>query len=66
MMRAGAPSLHERKDPERIPIIRLSITPAAFEAIAAALALSSVGFESEADANGERSSGPKRSAALRL
>jgi len=35
-------------------MIRLAITQAAFEAIAATLPLGSVGYEAEADANGER------------
>ncbi|MBV8105496.1 MAG: hypothetical protein JO223_12905 [Hyphomicrobiales bacterium] len=36
-------------------MIRISLTPAAFDAIAATLPLGSVGFESELDAKGERS-----------
>jgi hypothetical protein len=35
-------------------MIRISITAAAFEAIAATLPFGSVGFEREPDANGER------------
>lgn len=35
-------------------MIRISITPAAFEAIAATLPLGSVGFEPKVDAQGQR------------
>ena len=35
-------------------MIRIAITPAAFEAIASTLPLGSVGFEPEPDAKGER------------
>ena len=35
-------------------MIRIAITPAAFEAISATLPLGSVGFEREPDAKGER------------
>jgi hypothetical protein len=35
-------------------LVRISITSAAFDAIAATLPLSTVGFECEPDANGER------------
>ena len=35
-------------------MIRIAITPAAFEAVAATLPLGSVGFEPEPDAKGER------------
>jgi hypothetical protein len=35
-------------------MIRIAITPAAFDAVAATLPLGSVGYEREPDANGER------------
>ena len=36
------------------PMVRIGITPAAFEAIVETLPLGSVGFEAEPDAKGER------------
>ena len=36
------------------PLIRISVTPAAFDAIAATLPLGSVGFEPDVDAKGAR------------
>jgi hypothetical protein len=43
-----------RKPPSAPALIRIAITPAAFEAIAATLPLGSVGFEPQTNAKGER------------
>ncbi len=47
-------------------MIRIAITPAAFEAIAATLPLGSVGFEPEPDVKGERAVWIERSVVDKL
>jgi hypothetical protein len=47
-------------------LIRISVTPAAFEAIAATLTLGSVGFEPKVDAQGQRFVWPETAIADRL
>jgi hypothetical protein len=47
--RCGSSARHEFQS-----LIRISITPAAFEAIAATLSLGSVGYEPQPNAKGER------------